>query len=67
MNFLGLAGLHTMRVNPHCGVKKRKFQVFYFMMAYASPGGQLSRQAERWRIDGLVVESIALANARLDE
>ena len=32
------------------------------VMAYASPGGHLSRQAERWRIEGLLVESIASAN-----
>ena len=32
------------------------------VMAHASPGGQLSRQAERWRIEGLLVESIGLAS-----
>lgn len=32
------------------------------VMAYASPGGQLSRQAEGWRIEGLLVESISPAS-----
>ena len=32
------------------------------VIAHASPGGQLSRQAEGWRIEGLLVESIGPAS-----